>query len=83
MDKKLRRLTKRDDVLFGRVIVIFVGDFHQMHPVKATPLYRDNIVQFRSINSAVFLNRSHRFKQDPIFGEILRRFRNGSVTENI
>ena len=82
MDKKLRRLTQRDNVLFGGVIVIFVGDFHQIHPVKATPLYRDNIVQFRAINQAVFLNRSHRFKQDPVFGEILRRFRNGDVTED-
>ena len=53
-----------------------------MHPVKATPLYRDNIVQFRAINRAVFLNRSHRFKEDPVFGEILRRFRNGDITED-
>ena len=82
LDKKLRRLTQREDVLFGGVIVIFVGDFHQMHPVKASPLYKDNIVQFRSINRAVFLNRSHRFKKDPVFGEILRRFRNGDITDN-
>ena len=82
LDKKLRRLTQREDVLFGGVIVIFVGDFHQMHPVKASPLYKDNIVQFRSINRAVFLNRSHRFKKDPVFGEILRRFRNGDFTDN-
>ena len=44
--------------------------------------YEVNNVQFRAINQAVFLNRSHRFKEDPVFGEILRRFRNGNITEN-
>ena len=62
--------------------VVFVGDFHQMHPVKGTPLYKVNNVQFRSINRAVFLNRSHRFKDDEVFGEILQRFRNGTISEN-
>ena len=82
MDKKLRLLTQKSNVLFGGVSIVFVGDFHQMHPVKGTPLYKVNNVQFRAINQAVFLNRSHRFKEDPVFGEILRRFRNGNITEN-
>ena len=82
LDKKLRHLTQREDVLYGGVIVIFVGDFHQLNPVKGTPLYKVNNVQFRAINRAVFLNRSHRFKEDPVFGEILRRFHNGDITED-
>ena len=69
-------------MLFEGVGIIFVGDFHQLNPVKGTPLYKANNVQFRAINRAVFLNRSHRFKQDPVFGNILRKFRNGEITED-
>ena len=82
LDKKLRHLTQKSTVLFGEVGIIFVGDFHQLNPVKGTPLYKANNVQFRAINRAVFLNRSHRFKQDPVFGNILRKFRNGEITED-
>ena len=82
LDKKLRFLMQRSNVLFGNVSIIFVGDFHQMNPVKAKPLYKVNNVQFRAINRAVFLNRSHRFKEDPEFGNILRKFRNGDITED-
>ena len=43
-------------------------------------MYKFNDVHFTCINKAVFLNRSHRFKQDAVFGEILRKFRNGTIT---
>ena len=82
LDRKLRFLAQKSNDLFGGVSIIFVGDFHQMNPVKGTPLYKVNNVQFRAINRAVFLNRSHRFKEDPMFGEILRKFRNGNITED-
>ena len=82
LDGKLRSLTQKSDILFGDVSIIFVGDFHQMHPVKGTPLYKIDTVQFTSINSAVFLNRSHRFKEDAPFGELLRKFRNGTITKD-
>ena len=82
LDSNLRHLTQKGNVLFGGVSIIFVGDFHQLNPVKGTPLYKVNGVQFQSINRAVFLNRSHRFKEDPVFGNILRKFRNGEITED-
>ena len=52
-----------------------------MLPVKGKPLSKCNTVQFSSINRAVFLNVSHRFENDPDFGEIMRRFRIGKVTK--
>ena len=39
-------------------------------------------MQFSSINRAVFLTVSHKFKEDPKFGEIMRRFRIGKATKN-
>ena len=82
LDKNLRFLTQTPTVLFGGVSIILVGDFHQMNPVKGTPLYKVNGIQFTAINQVVFLNRSHRFKDNPVFGQLLRRFRNGDITEN-
>ena len=38
-------------------------------------------IQFNAINKAVFLNKSHRFKSDPQYGEIMRRFRVGLATK--
>ena len=72
---------KEIDLLFGGVLIVFVGDFFQMLPVKGKPLFKCNTLQFSSINRAVFLNVSHRFESDPDFGEIMRRFRIGKVTE--
>ena len=53
-----------------------------MLPVKDKPLYKCKTLQFSAINKAVFLNISHRFEDDFEYGEIMRRFRIGNVTEN-
>ena len=34
LDKQLRKLTKRHNMLYGGVSIIFSGDFHQLPPVK-------------------------------------------------
>ena len=81
LDKKMR-LLKECDVMFGGVNIVFVGDFFQMLPVKGKALFKCNTLQFCSINRAVFLNVSHRFKEDPKYGEIMRRFRIGKATKN-
>ena len=80
LDKNLR-LLKESNILFGGVLIVFVGEFFQMLPVKGKPLFKCNTLQFSSINRAVFLNVSHRFHDDPDFGEIMRRFRIGKVTK--
>ena len=46
-----------------------------------TPLFKGNTLQFGAINKAIFLNVSHRFEDDPGYGEIMRRFRMGLVTK--
>ena len=73
------RLLKQNELLFGGVHIVFVGDFFQLLPVKGQPLFKCNTVQFTAINKAVFLNESHRFDKDKTFGEIMRRFRIGTV----
>ena len=52
-----------------------------MLPVRGSPLFKGNTLQFNAINRAVLLNVSHRFEKDPQYGEIMRRFRIGKVTK--
>ena len=68
--------------MFGHIHVVFVGDFHQLQPVQGKALFKEETLQFQAINKAIFLNISHRFIDDPPYGEAMRKFRNGSVTKN-
>ena len=52
-----------------------------MLPVGGQPLFIWNSLKFGTINSAVFLNVSHIFEDDPGYGEIMGRFRMGLVTK--
>ena len=67
-------------VEFKSYLLVF---FFQMLPVKGSPLFKNNTLQFIAINRAVFLNISHRFDKDPTYGEIMRRYRIGNLTEMI
>ena len=78
----MRKLKENDHDMYGGVQVIFVGNFFQMLPVKGSPLFKNNILQFIAINRAVLLNISHRFDKDPAYGEIMRRFRMGHLTKD-
>ena len=80
LDKNLR-LLKENDTLFGGIMIVLVGDFFQLLPLFGNPLFKCNTLQFSAINKAVFLNNSHRFEDDPEFGEIMRRLRNGLITK--
>ena len=81
MDKKLRQLIEQCNKLFGGLQVVISGDFHQLHPVGAKPLYKVASTQMNALTSVVFLNRSHRFKHDVDYGEIMRRCRKGDCTQ--
>jgi len=89
LHKKLRRLKERLDAPFGGLDVIFAGDMRQLEPVgsdgmqgKKNPLYADDCPEFKDwVNCYMELNGMHRFQNDPLWGELLLRFRAGTVTE--
>ena len=85
LDRKLKKLTGRYDAVYGGVSIVFSGDFHQLKPICAEDevLYSDSdaaTVWENTINCAIFLDNSHRFKDDPEFGAILARLRMGEDT---
>ena len=90
LDKWLRDLKGEPDVIFGGVHVIFCGDFFQLPPVKARPIYDDGRavdgddaagreLWRRVLNAAVVLSENHRAKLDPAYAELLRILRKGST----
>jgi hypothetical protein len=69
---------------YGGLHVIYAGDFRQLEPPGqgGQPLYEEQCQQFSDwINCYIELKGKHRFKQDPQWGALLRRCRNGQLSD--
>ena len=62
--------------------MFFSGDFFQIPPVteESKALYMGDCLQWGALNSAIFLETNHRFKEDPEYGEMLERVAKGKAT---
>jgi hypothetical protein len=69
---------------YGKQNVVFVGDYSQLEPIPTSgkPVYEHKYLAewHGSINCFIELDGRHRFKHDPVWGEILGRFREGCPT---
>ena len=86
LDKNLRDLMKQckgiSEKVYGGLPIVFSGDFFQLTPVGGTPVYiTDKNIYWDDINRCVILDGNHRFKDDPLWGEMLDRLRLGESTE--
>ena len=79
--REMRDSTK----IFGGLSIIFAGDFRQLEPSQST----DSDLLFSSkssrhwencINTIIILDNNHRFKEDPKYGELLKRMWSGDLT---
>ena len=77
-DGKLRDLRELGE-FYGGINVVFVGDFRQLDPVNANPIYKDLLAPewMHAVNSYVELHGMYRFADDVLWGECLKRFRDG------
>ena len=81
LDKNLRLLRDRPDVPYGGMSIVFAGDFHQSKTMSGSPIYDAWLIQWHgSINCSTMLEGSHRFADDPEWGETLKRAQNGTDT---
>jgi hypothetical protein len=83
LDKNLRRLTECRGLTYGSVPIVFSGDFSQLEPVGAWPIYRlkDAPLWNNAVNMFLEMKGMHRFKHDKDWGNILTRMRDGELTE--
>jgi hypothetical protein len=83
LDKKLRKLKMQPETVYGGVSIVFAGDLHQLEPVGgAEPFYYTyNLRWHAAINCAVILESNHRFREDPEYGELLKRIRSNTHTQ--
>jgi len=83
LHRKLRRLKQSMHLPYGGLDIIFAGDFRQLEPVGTLkkPVYTEDCPEFRDwLNCFIELTGMHRFKDDPEWGRLLLRFRDGRVT---
>ncbi|XP_077967731.1 uncharacterized protein LOC144421967 [Styela clava] len=75
---RLRQIkSASDEFPFGKVSIIAVGDFYQLPPVKASPLFKPNSLGdlWNGYFKLVELNEIMRQKGDKKFAEMLNRIR--------
>jgi len=83
LDVRLHQYRDRNRV-FGGYCIAFGGDFRQ--PIRGTDhvlLYSRNSHQFFEsiLTGIIILDNEHRFKDDPEFGKLLKRFWQGDLTQ--
>ncbi|KAG7371411.1 PIF1-like helicase [Nitzschia inconspicua] len=74
---KCRELKEEQSLKFGGVDIVFAGDFTQLRPVRAKPIYLEDdfVIWDDWIHTFFELRTNHRFKNDVRWGNILSRFR--------
>ena len=81
IDKHMRLLRDEPGKRYGGVHMVFAGDYRQLEPVRGTPIYKSDKIRIREfVNVYLELNGMHRFKEDPEWGRILKKFRDGTIT---
>jgi hypothetical protein len=81
LDENLRTLTGKLMERYGGINIVFSGDLQQLKPVNESSVCDTDCPQFEEwVNCYIELEGKHRFKDDPEWGELLFRFRNGVPT---
>jgi len=86
LDIKLKEIKNRSQP-FGGFTIIFAGDFRQLEPigVNETQLLFSSLSSQHwenCINAVIILDNEHRFKEDPKYGQMLKRMWSGDLTKD-
>ena len=76
LNRKLQALMDNKNKPFGGISVIFAGNFCQLEPCgeKRSQLLfsRESSRLWDSVNTTIFLNNEHRFKEDPKYSRMMK-----------
>jgi hypothetical protein len=84
IEERVKYLKDRPNDPYGGIDVIFCGDLRQLEPfgLGQIPLHDESFHEFHGmVNCYLELQGTHRFADDPEWGMILMRFRDGELTE--
>jgi hypothetical protein len=76
LDRKLKEIGNQSQP-FGGFTIIFAGEFCQLESVGA----KDTELLFSSLSSQHWLDNEHCFKENPEYGQILKRIWSGDLTK--
>jgi hypothetical protein len=83
MEQHARILKNQAFQYYGGLNIVFACDFSQLEPPCTEPLYcskKKYCTSFHGLlNAFIELDGCHRFRDDPNYGAIMRRFREGQV----
>ena len=77
----LFKMIKSNNLPFGGIQIIMVGDFHQLPPIKSNYCFTSSIWDDLKMN-IIILTELIRQKDDLILQEILEEMRNGKITDD-
>ena len=78
IDSNLNFLQQTNQIdKFGELPILFAGDFTQLEPVNANPIWLDknNTIWYDYVNIYMELKTNHRFNQDRHWGKMLQKLR--------
>lgn len=83
LHNQLSALKEARSKKYGGLNIVFAGDFRQLKPVGEKSLYEDTALAHWHdwVNCFIELCGNHRFGDDPKYGEVCKRFRDGEPTD--
>ena len=85
LSKNLQLLTQEDEILFGSVPIVFIGDFFQLEPTCGKAIYKfpGSLYWEQELNMMVELQGKWRYKDCPILQDIFPIYRKFGLTDEV
>jgi 6-pyruvoyl-tetrahydropterin synthase len=85
LSARMQSITEYREKPFGRMHLVFLGDFHQLEPVGGDAIYDhpQSLFWESTLNCMVELHGTHRFKNCPVFSKLMPEIRNGNLSSEM
>ena len=86
LSKKLQLLTEDTKTLYGRIPIVFIGDFQQLEPINSSDVIykrQDSYYWEQALNLMIELKGKHRFKDCPHLQRAFSVIREQGITPEI
>jgi hypothetical protein len=83
LSKRLQRLTESPHLPYGKIPILFLGDFCQLDGIGGEPIFHGgpSPLWHLCLTHMVELDGMHRYKDDPVFGRAMAQARDGNDSD--